>query len=311
MTDANGAYLLFGLGGGPYTVAPSKPAEAPGIAITAFDAALVAQFVAGVIPPPNACQVLAGDASNSGALSALDAGLIAQTVAGIPNAGIAGTWKFVPSSRSYPTLSGDLANQNYDAVLVGDVSGNWPPAGPQGSAATNPISKLSIPVSLPDTTARQGSTNVMVPVIAVNTKGLNVIAYDFTFTFNPKVIELANPAFETNGTLSQGWSITPNTSTPGQIRIVAFNSQPLSGSGTLIFIKFNVIGAQGSTTPLTWTNFPFNEGSPAAILTNGKFTVQKRQSGLSGSMLRVRREVVSQTRPEVSHYSYRTRFRGA
>src|SRR5258705_10234034 len=124
MTDANGVYLLSGLGAGPYTVAVSKPAEAPGIAITAFDAALVAQFVAGVIPAPNACQVLAGDASNNGALSAFDAGLIAQTVAGIPNTGIAGTWKFVPPSRSYTTLPGDLANQNYDAFLVEDVSGN-------------------------------------------------------------------------------------------------------------------------------------------------------------------------------------------
>jgi hypothetical protein len=311
MTDANGAYQLTGLLGGPYTVAPSKPAEAPGIAITAFDAGLVAQFVAGVIPAPNACQVLAGDASNSGALSALDAGLIAQTVAGITNTGIAGTWKFVPPSRSYPSLAGNLLNQNYDAVLVGDVSGNWPPSGPQGSGPSNPVSKASIPVSLPNTTASKGSTNVMIPVIAGNTKGLNVIAYDFTFTFNPKVIQPANPAFETNGTLSQGWSITPNTSIPGKIRIVAFNSQPLAGSGTLIFIKFNVVGSPGSTTPLTWTSFPFNEGSPAAVLTNGKFTVQQRQSGLRGSMLRVRRDVVSQARAQVSHYSARTRFRGA
>jgi hypothetical protein len=305
MTDANGAYKLTGLLGGPYTVAPSKPAEGPGIAITAFDAGLVAQFVAGVIPAPNACQVLAGDASNSGVLSALDAGLIAQTVAGIANAGIAGTWKFVPPSRSYPLLNGSLLNQNYDAVLVGDVSGNWPPAGPQGSGPSNPVSKFSIPVSLPDTGANQGSNNVMVPVIVGNTTGLNAIAYDFTFTFNPKVIRLANPAFETKGTLSQGWSITANTSTPGQIRIVAFNSQPLSGSGTLIFMKFNVVGSPGATSPLTWTRFPFNEGSPAAILTNGKFTIQQRQSGLRGSILRVRREVVSQTRAQVSHYSYR------
>jgi hypothetical protein len=118
----------------------------------------------------------------------------------------------------------------------------------------------------------------MVPVIVGKTTGLNAIAYDFTFTFNPKVIRLANPAFETKGTLSQGWSITANTSTPGQIRIVAFNSQPLSGSGTLIFIKFNVVGSPGATSPLTWISFPFNEGSPASVLTNGKFTVKKPSS---------------------------------
>jgi Peptidase family C25 len=64
------------------------------------------------------------------------------------------------------------------------------------------------------------------------------------------------------------------TATPGSIRIVAFNTTPLSGSGTLIKINFNVVGAGGAATPLTWTNFTFNEGDPAASpLTNGNYTV--------------------------------------
>jgi hypothetical protein len=267
-TNASGFYQLTGLGAGPYTIAPSKTGAVSGI--TAFDAALVAQYVAG-ITTPNSCQMLAGDSSNNGSLSAFDAALIAQTVASISNPGIAGTWKVVPSSRSYSMLNGNLTNENYDAVLVGDVSGNWTPAGPEGSIA--PAGGGNVAVSLPSQSAPAGSNNVMVPVIVGNTTGQGIIAYDFTYTFDPSVIQLANPAFETSGTLSSGWTITPNTSTPGQIRIVAFNTTPLSGQGTLIFIKFNVVGSQGSTTLLTWTNFMFNEGSPTATLGDGKFTV--------------------------------------
>jgi hypothetical protein len=267
-TDATGSYQLTPLGVGPYTVAPSKTGAVSGI--TAFDAALVAQYVAGILTNPTSCQILAGDSSNNGSLSAFDAALIAQTVAGISNPGIAGTWKFVPSSRSYPTL-GNLTNENYDAVLVGDVSGNWTPAGPEQQKPTAPL--VNVSVSLP-TMVSGGAATVMVPIIVGDTTGQGIIAYDFTFTFNTSVLQLQDPAFSTTGTLSNGWSITPNTSTPGSIRIVAFNTVALSGSGTLIKINFNVVGALSSSTPLTWTNFVFNEGAPAASpLTNGNYTV--------------------------------------
>ena len=273
-SDALGNYSVTALtNGGNYTVKPSKTGAVNGI--SAFDAALVAQFVAG-ISTPTSCQQLAGDASNNGALSAFDAGLIVQTVASIPNAGIAGTWKFVPSSRFYSNLSADQPGQNFDGVLVGDVSGNWAPAGPQASpkgAIGSPAGGGSVSVSLPDQLAAPGTMNVMMPVFVDNTTGQNIIAYDFTFTFNTAVIQPAAPAFETTGTLSAGWTITPVTSTPGQIRIIAFNAMPLSGAGTLIFLKFNVVGSLGAMTPLTWTSFVFNEGLPSASpLTNGLFT---------------------------------------
>jgi Carboxypeptidase regulatory-like domain len=203
-TDASGFYQLDNLGSGPYTVAASKSGAVSGI--SAFDAALVAQYAAG-IATPTSCQQLAGDASNNGAVSAFDAALIAQTAAGISNSGIAGTWKFVPASRPYVTLNGNLPNQNYDAVLVGDVSGNWTPAGPQQQKPTAPL--VNVSVSLP-TMVSGGAATVMMPVIVGNTTGLGIIAYDFTFTFNTSVIQLQNPAFSTTSTLSNGWTITPN-----------------------------------------------------------------------------------------------------
>jgi hypothetical protein len=119
-TSSNGTYRITNLGGGPYTVTPSKTGDVNGI--SSFDAALVAQAAAGLVTLTS-CQQTAGDASNNGSLSSFDASLIAQFAAGIPNSqSIAGTWKFLPPSRS---LSGPQSNQNFDAVLVGDVSGNW------------------------------------------------------------------------------------------------------------------------------------------------------------------------------------------
>ena len=270
-TNASGFYQLDNLGGGPYTVTPSKTGAVSGI--TPFDAALVAQYAAGILTSPTPCQTLAGDASNNGSMSAFDAGLIAQTAAGIPNAGFAGTWKFVPSSRPYLTLNANLTNENYDAVLVGDISGNWTPAGPQAPKAGPNAPLVNVSVSLP-TMVSQGAATASVPIFVGNTTGLGIIAYDFTFTFNTSVIQLQNPAFDTTNTMSAGWTITPNTATPGSIRIVAFNTAALSGSVPLINIKFNVVGAPAATTPLSWQAFTFNEGDPAASpLSNGSYTV--------------------------------------
>ncbi|HLG17349.1 MAG TPA: cohesin domain-containing protein [Blastocatellia bacterium] len=124
-TSSAGAYTIRNLGGGPYTVTPAKSGDVNGI--SSFDAAQVAQAAAGLITL-SSCQQVAGDASNNGSLSSFDASLIAQFAAGISNPGsIAGTWKFLPPNRSYPSLSGSQTGQNFEAVLVGDVSGNWTP----------------------------------------------------------------------------------------------------------------------------------------------------------------------------------------
>lgn len=103
-TNALGFYELDNLGVGPYTVAPSKTGAVSGI--TAFDAALVAQYVAD-IATPTSCQQLAGDSSNNGGLSAFDAALIAQTVAvsltlASPAHG-SSSLRAVPTLLSWPT----------------------------------------------------------------------------------------------------------------------------------------------------------------------------------------------------------------
>jgi hypothetical protein len=122
-TASSGAYTLSNLlSGGNYTVTPSKTGDVNGI--SSFDASLVARRVAGLITlTPN--QMIAADVSNNGSVSSFDASLIARTAAGIPNTGVAGQWRFSPPSLSYPSLTANQTSQNYEAILMGEVSGNW------------------------------------------------------------------------------------------------------------------------------------------------------------------------------------------
>src|SRR6185436_15819777 len=274
-TDASGNYSFNGLNpGGAFTVSLSKVGDVNGI--SAFDASLAARFPLSLVSLTSNQQV-AADASNNGAVSAFDASEIARTALGIPNPGIAGTWKLLQPSLTFGNLSANQINQNVTAILVGDVSGNWTP--PAGAAKAQPSSVNStITVGLPTKQDPPGGTST-IPVSVGDTTGQGIFAYDFDMFFDPAVLQLQSPAFDATGTLSAGWNINTATTTDvngkQHLLLNAFNTSAMSGQGTLIKLKFNVVGAQGSTTPLTWASFNFNEGGstdPVDNDINGQFT---------------------------------------
>jgi uncharacterized protein (TIGR03437 family) len=265
-TNSSGNYTLPNLNSGNYTLTPAKTGDVNGLA--SFDAALVAQHVVGIITL-NSCQQLAGDTSNNGELSSFDAALIAQYVVGINNAAsIAGTWKFVPPTRTYTNLSSNQTNQNFDAVLVGDVSGNWA----AGATAFDELARASSPaqqisLALPNVSATTG-TSVTIPITVGDLTGKGVIAYDFDLVFDQTVLQAQPTAYDAANTLSSALTITANPQ-PGRLRVSAFGTQSLAGAGILLNLKFNVLGAGGTSSALTWQRFLLNE-TVQTNLTNGR-----------------------------------------
>jgi hypothetical protein len=261
-TDASGSYTLTGFGAGAYTVTPSKSGEVNG-SISGLDAARVAQHVAGLINlTPN--QQLAGDATNNGSLSGLDAARIAQTAAGLSNPGIAGQWKFLPSSRSYPSVTGPLSGENYEAVLVGDVTGNWLPAAPRwlngdseylpafpgagdvrfssaGERADGGGSKDGIEVTVLSPTS-DFDGKLRVPVAIGDTSGRGLVAYDLILEYDEHALKPAEVAAEAANSLSDGWAVFYRVNEPGRVHVTAFGTFPMSGKGTLLNLRFDTLG---------------------------------------------------------------------
>ncbi len=142
---------------------------------------------------------------------------------------------------------------------------------------------VPVPVSMPTLSASPGSL-ITVPVTTADITGLAVISYDFQVTFDPAVLTPATPSYDIAGTISSTMTITPNANFPGHLIITAFQSANLAGAGTLINLRFNVVGTAGQTTALTFEDytdpnsilhpgFAYNEGDPASVTTNGSFTV--------------------------------------
>ena len=122
-SHTDGTYSLSGFGNGSYTVTPSKTGGVNG-AITSFDSARIAQHAAG-INPLTGNQLIVADVSGNGTISSFDAAQIARYAAGLNNSGSTGNWIFMPANRFYPSVTANIAGEDFIALLMGDVSGNW------------------------------------------------------------------------------------------------------------------------------------------------------------------------------------------
>jgi len=119
---ADGSYTLGGFGSGGYTVIPTKVGSANGI--SSFDAGLIAKHVAG-LQLLSGNQLIVADVSGNGTLSSFDSGQVARYTVGLSGFGSSANWIFVPVSRNYSSINSTISGEDFIALLMGDVSGNW------------------------------------------------------------------------------------------------------------------------------------------------------------------------------------------
>jgi len=137
------------------------------------------------------------------------------------------------------------------------------------------VSALAGPIRLrlPDTTAMEKDT-IRFPVMVDSTlSGEDVLSFQLQITFNASLLEVID--IVSAGTLTEGWSnIEYTTPQEGTLSIAAAGSAPLSGKGTLFWIRFY-------TKTSGNTNMQFdpdesnllNEGTPSLILDDGSIAV--------------------------------------
>lgn len=166
-----------------------------------------------------------------------------------------------------------------------------------GVEANAQTASISLP---PNTAAAPGSQDVEVPITLSNNTG-QIVGYVIEIQYNPNVIVPDQFPFDTSNTLStvnqfnQGcqvqFGITVDSATLNTLRLAAAcNPAITAASGTLIKLRFDVVGAAGSSTGLTFdvttpaggtapTYIEFESGVPnqptrvVPTVTNGTFTV--------------------------------------
>lgn len=149
---------------------------------------------------------------------------------------------------------------------------------PSGAHAQDPV-----PVSLPDVTGLEAGTSVEIPMTIdapLTAAQAPILAYQVTVQYDPAVIDITGVTAE--GTLTNDWADTgANTDDANSVTVAAFTSSSTAldegESGTLVILEAEVL-ADG-TSPLAFTDFVFNEGSPAAETTDGSVTVGSGEGG--------------------------------
>ena len=254
-----GQYSLAGLGGGSYTVAPSKTGGVNNL--TSFDAAKIAQHVAG-ISLLTGNQLIVADVSNNGNVSSFDAAEIANFVVSAAPSGISGTWKFVPVNRTYSSVSGSITGQDFAALLMGEVSGNWTNTG------ARPASELgkAVSVKIPQLAAPAGD-ELVVPISVHGAANKGIISYEFDLRYDPAVVQPLPVSVDLTGTVSRGLTAVANAKEPGLLKVVLYGPMPIDADGVLLNLRFAAVGKPGSTSTLAWERIMFNEGD-LQIITN-------------------------------------------
>lgn len=254
LTNVAGNYTLSGMGAGSYTVTPSKSGDVNN-AVSALDSALIAQLVVGMTTfDPN--QTIVADVSGNGTITSFDAAMIARYTVALPNTGSAGTWRFTDASNFYPDVNSNIVD-NYSALLMGDVTGNW--GTPTSNSRTARTDTKPVEIAFGRVTASPNS-EVIVPVSVGDLTGKGVLSYQFELTYDQTVITPAANAVELTGTLSNERTVTVNSETPGVLKVAVFGANALRDGGSLFNLKFTAIGEVGSVSPLSVQNFTLNEG---------------------------------------------------
>lgn len=283
VTAADGTYLLENLGIGAYTVTPSKPGQQCNVSngILSNDAAFVSQFVVGLRTfTPD--QIAAAKPGGTGTVTSFDAGVIARKVVGLCTH-FAGEFRFMPPSKGYASVVTNVGGEDYTAIMLGDVTGDWSPTGANRPAPiTDDID--AVRVSIPSTVAGSG-TVVHVPLQIDRLRSIGLTSYQFDIEYDPAVIEPADIAAELTGTLAENLSVVTNVPTPGLLKAAVYGAYPVTGDGVYANLKFNVVGSTGSSTAITIRQFIYNDGTMGVMAVNGGVKVTSPEPLIRGRLV--------------------------
>ena len=131
----------------------------------------------------------------------------------------------------------------------------------------------TIGLSIPDLDGVRGQT-ITVPVnVDSSLTGLDITSYQLQITFTPSALSFTD--IQIGGTLTENLgSYSYDQNADNQITIAAAGDTPLSGTGVLVYLRFEML--HSGYTNLNFDaieNNYFNEGDPPIVFDNGRVNI--------------------------------------
>lgn len=136
--------------------------------------------------------------------------------------------------------------------------------------STGQIEIRAMKLSIPSVSEWQGGT-IEIPVNTTSLTGLGILAGNIDLTFNGNI--LTPTGINTSGTLLSGYSnVIMNANVTGKVDIAFAGTTPLTGSGVLMYLQFDISALNTGNTSINFGVAEFNE-SLLAKTENGYFTM--------------------------------------
>ncbi|MCD6567956.1 MAG: hypothetical protein J7K94_04380 [Dehalococcoidia bacterium] len=137
------------------------------------------------------------------------------------------------------------------------------------------------PTPTPTGTALVAESRTMAPSGTVQVpirleKAENIGSMNFVLTYDPNVLKVARVD---KGSLLSGIAFAPNYKEPPVIRFGFATKDGVSGSGSVVYVEFEAIGSEGSSSPLTLSEILTKDisGQTISLSTQkGKVTIQQK-----------------------------------
>ena len=266
-TDTSGDFSFSDIQTGAYVLTPDKNDDVD--EITAYDASLVLQAAAGLLSLSSE-EELAADVNRNNSVTSMDGSFILQKSVDListPFPGAGRVWDFVPDSRSYDLINDNLAGQDFTAILIGDVSGNWqapPPEPPNVAGTFGSVEHLlsnTVVLTLPEVEGSAGQ-QVQMP-LQIDLDGESIYSANLVLTYDSAELSVEEVV---PGSPIDGMSFVANSNEPGVIQIGVAGAQPLTENGVLLEVSFTVVGTLENPSPVFLESVDLDEGVvPVAV----------------------------------------------
>jgi hypothetical protein len=170
-----------------YTLTASKDSGDIRNAVSAYDAALILRYVVGLHGLDTyGNQKKAADVNGNSMLTAYDAALILRFIVGENDLTKIGVWEIMPSKKEISNLLESAHNQNFDAYMIGDVSGNWNDTQSGGSKKSKSMETSVSLQSFGDNqiVVDKKTQRIITMNIALNKKGTDLYSGEFSVVFD-------------------------------------------------------------------------------------------------------------------------------
>ena len=257
LTNLDGEFGFSGLPGGDFQIEPRKIGGDNG-AISSLDAAYALQAAVKMrtLTPE---QIVACDVTGNGLVTALDAARILQRVVGristLPVAASCGSdWAFLPDADVMPhqtvtdpivtagscqagaitftPLDADAQRQDFRAVLFGDCTGSWRPAGSAAFArrSNESLAHLGRP--------RRRGGEIVAPLVVDRADPFH--AFEATLTFDPARLRSVRVQI---GTAASGAVLQVNSPRDGRLTVALASAEPVDPTkGAILEVIYELIG---------------------------------------------------------------------